>query len=150
MATAGVALAYVVTPDWLIWPFQTQGDPDGWARVAERVPLLLRFVALYCLFDCLNIIFAFALRGAGDTRFVTIVAILVSWPIMVLPTYLAWRMHWGLYWAWGFASLYVICLAFIYLIRFMRGGWKEMRVIESHSPNGSTPLADEDPLVLVK
>ena len=30
--------------------------------------------------------FAFALRGAGDTRFVTWLTFILAWPIMVLPT----------------------------------------------------------------
>jgi hypothetical protein len=46
------------------------------------------------------------------------------------PTYLAWRYDWGLYWAWTFASLYVILLALIDFARFLQGRWKEMRVIE--------------------
>jgi MATE family multidrug resistance protein len=131
--TLGVALAYIVVPHWLAMPFQTENDAVGWAAVIERVPLLLRFVALYCVFDCLNVVFAFALRGAGDTRFVTAVAILISWPIMVVPTYLAWKYGWGLYWAWTFASLYVILLALIYFARFLHGKWKTMRVIEKEA-----------------
>ena len=29
--------------------------------------ILLRFVAAYCLFDAMNVVFASALKGAGDT-----------------------------------------------------------------------------------
>jgi MATE family multidrug resistance protein len=49
---------------------------------------------------------------------------------MVLPTWLAQRNGWGLFWAWGFASAYVISLALTYLARFRGGRWKSMRVIE--------------------
>jgi MATE family multidrug resistance protein len=127
--TLAVALAYVFVPTLLVLPFQTHGDPVGWAGVEERVPLLLRFVAVYCLFDCFNMTFAFALRGAGDTRFVTVATALLSWSVMVLPSYLAWRNGLGLYWSWGFASLYLILLSMIFLRRFLRGAWKEMRII---------------------
>lgn len=129
--TVFVAAMYAFMPEALARPFQTANDPEGWAQVIERVPLLLRFVALYCLFDCLNIAFAFALRGAGDTRFVTAAAIAISWPVMVLPTYLSWHYGWGLYVAWSFATAYVIALALVYLGRFLQGGWKRMRVIET-------------------
>src|SRR5262249_34288093 len=74
-STVLVAAAYVFVPNLLVAPFRTQTDAAGWAEVAERVPLLLRFVALYCLFDSLNVVFSFALRGAGDTRFVAGVAV---------------------------------------------------------------------------
>ncbi len=131
--TVLVATGYVLVPHLLAEPFRTQADADSWAEVIERVPLLLRYVALYCLFDCLNCVFAFALRGAGDTRFVTAVAVGVSWPVMVLPTYLAWRFDWGMYVAWGFASAYIILLALILCARFLQGGWKQLRVIEKQA-----------------
>jgi MATE family multidrug resistance protein len=128
--TALVAAAYALVPEWLAFPFQTEGDSTGWDAVIERVPLLLRFVAVYCMFDSLNLVFSFGLRGAGDTRFVTGAAVVLSWPLMVLPTAGAWYYGWGLYWAWGFASMYIILLALTLLVRFRRGRWRTMRVIE--------------------
>jgi MATE family multidrug resistance protein len=91
----------------------------------------LAFVAAYCLFDSINLTFSFALRGAGDTRFVTAMALGLSFPIMVIPTWLSWKYGWGLAWAWGFVSAYVIALATTFFLRFRHGAWKSMRVIES-------------------
>src|SRR5207249_8126175 len=87
-------------------------------------------ISLYSLFDAINLVFSFALRGAGDTRFVSLFSLALSWPLMVVPTYLAWRFNWGLYWAWTFASAYIIALAVAFLLRFLGGKWKSMRVIE--------------------
>ncbi|MFO0844124.1 MAG: MATE family efflux transporter [Gemmataceae bacterium] len=140
--TLFVAAAYAFFPQALARPFQTAGDPEGWARVVERVPPLLRFVAAYCLFDCLNIAFSFALRGAGDTRFVTGLAIAISWPVMVLPTYLSWKYGWGLYVAWAFATAYVILLALTLFVRFLHGAWKQMRVIEAGSEGLVVPRGE--------
>src|SRR5262249_51035295 len=81
-----------------------------------------------------NLTVSFALRGAGDTRFVTAVALAVAWPVMVLPTYLAWHFGWGLYAAWAFASAYIIVLSFTFLCRFLQGKWRTMRVIETPAP----------------
>lgn len=128
---SGMALLYLLIPGVFLWLFENKEDPVQWAGVAERVPALLRFVAVYSLFDSINLIFCFALRGAGDTRFVTVVAVMLAWPIMVLPTWLAWRFGWGLFWAWGFASAYVIALALTFLLRFRVGKWMTMRVIEA-------------------
>ena len=133
--TLVVALAYLFVPTLLLWPFQTVGDPAGWAVVEERVPLLLRFVAVYCLFDCVNMTLAFALRGAGDTRFVTLVSAALSWTVMVLPSYIVWHYGLGLNWAWACASAYLILGSMILLFRFLRGGWKTMRIIgEANAP----------------
>jgi MATE family multidrug resistance protein len=129
--TAVVALLYVVAPQALALPFRSEADAANWARVGAMVPLLLRFVTVYCLFDACNLILSFALRGAGDTRFVTWVALALSWPVMVLPTWAAWHYGWGLYAAWGFASLYIILLAVTFFFRFRQGKWRSMRVIET-------------------
>jgi len=135
---SGGVLLYVLVPEVCMYVFHNPDDPAG-GEVARLVPLLLRFVAIYSLFDTMNIVFAFALRGAGDTRFVTLLSLVLAWPLMVLPTWAAWHFGWGLYWAWGFASAYVIALGFAFLFRFQQGKWKTMRVIETK------PGSDRDP-----
>jgi MATE family multidrug resistance protein len=126
----GVAILYATIPGAFLYLFE--GEPDAkTSLVAALVPTLLRFVALYSLFDSMNLIFSFALRGAGDTRFVTVLSLALAWPLMVVPTWLAWHYHWGLYWAWSFASAYIMALGFAFLARFRFGKWKSMRVIEA-------------------
>lgn len=127
----GVALAYVAIPGVLLELFRNEAQVGEWAKIAGLVPAMLRFVAFYCLFDSANMVFSFALKGAGDTRFVTIVAMALAWPVMVLPTLLAYWYGWGVFAAWGFASAYVVLLAFVFLARFKAGHWKDMRVIET-------------------
>ncbi|HEV3260132.1 MAG TPA: MATE family efflux transporter [Gemmataceae bacterium] len=124
-----IAALYLLAPQIFLYCFRS--DDGKWSLVARLVPVLLRFVAVYSLFDSMNLVFSFALRGAGDTRFVTLMVLTLSWPLMVLPTWAAWRYDWGLYWAWAFASAFVIALALAFLARFRGGKWKSMRVIES-------------------
>jgi MATE family multidrug resistance protein len=127
-----MAVIYVTLPDLLASFFRPAGAAGAgdWLAVAALVPVLLRFTAVYSLFDGMNLIFSYALKGAGDTRFVTAVMLVLSWPMMVLPTWLAQREGWGILWAWGFASAYIIGLAMVFLARFRGGRWKAMRVIE--------------------
>jgi MATE family multidrug resistance protein len=138
----GVGLLYVLAPGAFLFCFANQHETDKWEPIAALVPVLLRFVAVYTLFDSVNLVFSFALRGAGDTRFVTVIALLMAWPMMVLPTWAALRYGWGLYWAWAFASSYIIALAVIFLLRFRIGKWKGMRVIETQpAACGIAPVA---------
>jgi MATE family multidrug resistance protein len=125
-----VAALYVLAPQALLALFQSNEDPAKWAAVAALVPALLRFIAVYCLFDSMQLVFSFALRGAGDTRFVTLAMLALSWPLMVFPVWIVAREHGPLTWAWAFATAYVIAFAFVLLVRFRHGKWKTMRVIE--------------------
>ena len=59
-----------------------------------------------------------------------------AWGLMVLPTYLTWKILGRqneerlLFWCWIWCSVYVMALGFIYYARFRGGRWKTMTVIE--------------------
>jgi MATE family multidrug resistance protein len=127
-----VALAYVSIPSLLVAPFEPD-DPAKAAEFAEIVavvPTLLLFVAFYSLTDSVNVSFAFALRGAGDTLFVTLLTFCLAWPLMVIPTALTVWLGGNVYWCWFFATLHIGGMAVCFWFRFRSGKWKSMRVIE--------------------
>jgi MATE family multidrug resistance protein len=129
--TLAVGLVYLLWPQTLTGLFAGEQDAGSWTEIAAEVPVLLRFIVLYMLFDTANLVFSFALRGAGDSRFVTVTAVALAWPIMVLPTLAALALGWSLYAGWSFASLYIMSLALVFLWRFRRGRWRSLRVIET-------------------
>jgi MATE family multidrug resistance protein len=129
-----IATLYVTAPTLLVSLFESDHDAERFAAIKEAVPDLLLCVALYSLADAVNVTFAFALRGAGDTRFVSLLTFALAWPIMVIPTYVVVRLNASLYWAWGFVTLYILAMALCFLLRFRAGKWKSMRVIESAPP----------------
>lgn len=91
-------------------------------------------MAFYSIFDTLNIIFASALKGAGDTHWVMLASVVLSWTLLVIPSYLASVVYnWGIYVAWCFVTLYIVALGIAFLFRFWGGKWEAMRVIE-HAP----------------
>ncbi len=127
----GVAAMYLLIPGVLVGLFEGNRDTHRFAAVAEIVPTLLAYVAVYSVADAVNLTFSFALRGAGDTRFVSLVTFALAWPIMVLPTF---AVVWGggtIYVAWVFATAYIVAMAVCFNWRFRSGKWKSMRVIEA-------------------
>jgi multidrug resistance protein, MATE family len=129
-----VASVYLLFPAALVSAFRGGRDPGSFAAMAAIVPSLLVCVAVYSLADSINVTFSFALRGAGDTRFVSLLTFALAWPIMVVPTYLVVRAGGSIYWAWGFATAYIIAMAICFYFRFCSGRWKTMRVIEAAPP----------------
>jgi MATE family multidrug resistance protein len=144
-----LALGYWLLPDLFIYPFAVRADIYEFALIRPIVVKLLCFVAFYCLFDTGNIIFSAALKGAGDTRFVMVVVVILGWLVMVLPSWIAVKFGYGLYTAWSFVTAYVCILALVFLLRFLAGKWKKMRVIEVIPPSIPTRMS-QVPTVEIK
>ena len=124
-----IGLTFVLFPGFYASWFRNNEDAAMWSKVSQMIPWLLMFVAIFTTSDSMNMVFAFSLKGAGDTKFVTIVALLLPWPLMVLPAYLFREQPGAVYWAWGSATIYSMVQALIFWRRFTGGKWKKMSVI---------------------
>ncbi|MBW1800082.1 MAG: MATE family efflux transporter [Deltaproteobacteria bacterium] len=125
-----VAAAYVVFPDLFVAPFAARANPESFAEIYALTVILLRFVAVYSIFDTMNLIFASAIKGAGDTRFVMFMLMVLSAVVLIIPTYLTIVVfQTGLMMPWVVATLYVISLGLAFYFRFLGGKWKTMSVI---------------------
>lgn len=129
-----LAIMYVTIPDIFIKPFSFRTDPVEFEQIRYIAVILLRFVAFYSLFDGMNIIFASALRGAGDTKFIMLAVAFISIFMLVIPSAIfIIVLKKGVYIAWTIATIYVISLALMFFLRFQQGKWKTMKVIEKSS-----------------
>jgi multidrug resistance protein, MATE family len=126
-----VSVLYAVLPGLFTWPFGVGANPAEWEKLRPVVHQLLLFVAIYTVGDAVNVTVSYALRGAGDTLFVAVLAVGLAWPLMVIPTGIATALGWGVYGAWVSASAYIFALAVAFLIRFRGGKWRTMKVIEA-------------------
>jgi multidrug resistance protein, MATE family len=125
-----MAALYVLVPEVFLWGHASGVSPERFGELREVTLVLLRFVALYCLLDAMNVVFAAAIKGAGDTQFILRVNLVMA-PLLVLGSWAS--MIWlggGLIWGWVVMTVWVCALALIYFARFLQGRWREMRVIE--------------------
>ncbi len=125
-----IGVTYVAIPGVFADLFAPREDPGSYAAIRAATVLLLRFVALYSVFDSINIVFGSALKGAGDTRFVMVYLAVMASLVLVLPSVLLIGVFsQGLMAAWIIVTVYIIVLAFGFLFRFLGGKWRDMRVI---------------------
>jgi MATE family multidrug resistance protein len=140
-----IAILYAFAPDIFIAPYAARANPAEFNSIGELTRVLLKFVALYCIFDGMNIVFSSAIKGAGDTRFVMIVIIISSIGVLIVPSYFVlFVFDLGILASWGVATGYVIVLGLVFMFRFLDGKWKNMRVIEA-SPVAIPPSMAEGP-----
>ncbi|MHB9027564.1 MAG: MATE family efflux transporter [Candidatus Latescibacterota bacterium] len=142
-----IALLYFVAPDLFLDPFAAGTEGASFVSIHALAVTLLRFVAFYSVFDTMNIVFAAAIKGAGDTRFVMYMLFALSAGVLVIPSYLAIIVfEAGVYIGWIIATAYVSLLGLAFLLRFLGGKWKHMRVIEV-PPHTLAPTPPSTPTI---
>lgn len=124
-----LGITFILLPDFYLAWFQNNQNPDVWKEVAQISKNLLIFVAIFTTFDSINFNISFALKGAGDTKFVSLVSLFLPWVVFVVPTLLLTKNAKAVYSAWGFVTLYGVVVSIIYFMRFKIGKWKDMSVI---------------------
>ncbi len=128
-----IAAAFVITPEPLLQLFKADHHtPAQYNEIMDLGVILMRFVAVFCFFDALNLVFSGAIKGAGDTRFIMWTIAVLSIGVMIFPVYLAVEVIGaGIYTAWTLATLYICALGLAFMLRYRQGKWKKMRVIEA-------------------
>jgi MATE family multidrug resistance protein len=122
MVLAGATLFFLRYP--LIGLFTD--DPETLRLGAQ----LMLFVALYQIFDAMFVIYVGALRGAGDTLVPAVVQTLLVWTIVVGGGFLTagYAPQYGINGPWILTIFFGACLGLFFLSRFVRGGWKSIRL----------------------
>ena len=127
-----IAIVFVFFPEPLLNLFKAdhQGT-ENYGKIMDLGVVLMRFVAVFCLFDALNLVFSGAMKGAGDTRYIMWTIAALSLGVMIAPVYLAVEVIGaGLYTAWTLATIYICALGVAFMLRYRQGKWKKMKVIE--------------------
>ncbi len=128
-----ISLLYVFTPAMFLSGFGGPSDsPESTSRLAA---VLLRFVAAYNLLDATAMVFAAAIKGAGDTGFVLRVSVVLA-ALLVGLSWLSveyWKL--GVYGSWSLITVWVWIVAIAYVLRYRQGAWRSMRVIEPPPPD---------------
>jgi multidrug resistance protein, MATE family len=140
---AAISLLYVFVPGIFLRSFFLQGAAGtaASASVAAMAAVLLRFVAGYNLLDATQLVFVGALKGAGDTRFLLLVSVLLAALLGGFSYFSVEVWHLSVYQCWTLIVFWCLVAAAMYVVRFWQGKWRRMRVIETdgdrRDPDGS-------------
>lgn len=125
------AILYGVFPEQVMSIYAIGNDPARFEAIKPELKPLLYFIAAYCVFDSVQVIFSGVLKGAGDTLFVLLGHAIAGFGTVGLAVLGQKIFGWdGLYYWWGVISVWVVVLAIFFTARYLQGGWKTKRVIE--------------------
>jgi len=128
----GAAILYWLGRHWLMGLLSS--DPQVIAAGAG----ILIWAAIFQVFDALGINYVFALRGAGDTKWPSILVIFHCWVTFILGGYLV--MHFfpgmGIHGPWMMCTLYITLIGLSLAVRWRRGAWKKISLFKDAAPAG--------------
>jgi MATE family multidrug resistance protein len=125
-------LAFIAFRKPMIGLFIEQGTkPEVRAELIRLGSMFLIAIAAFQLFDAVAMTMSGALRGAGDTIWVGVVTVLLSWTLIVGGGLFMVRFFPELQSVgpWMAAASYIIILSFAILGRFLTGRWKRIRLV---------------------
>lgn len=125
---ATIATTFFLMPDFYLSWFKNEQNLVLWNQVNLLTPELLKIVGIFIIFDCFYINISFALKGAGDTAFVSYIALIIPWPLMVLPAFLLMETPDAIVNSWRFIIVYMCVLTVILITRFQKGKWKGINI----------------------
>jgi MATE family multidrug resistance protein len=104
-----------------------EGDTEVISRLAST---LVRLAAVYVMADAMQLVFAGALRGAGDTRWVMWVSVGLHWVFSALAIYLIRVVKMAPVLSWCSFIVFILFMGVAMLLRFRGGRWEQIRMIE--------------------
>ncbi len=110
------------------------GFDEGDAATLQLARSMLRLAAVYTLADLTQLVFAGALRGAGDTRWVMTVSVVLHWVMAVSVILMIRVLVLEPLVIWFAFILFVLLLGITIFLRFRGRKWREIRVIEELVP----------------
>ena len=122
-------ILFIFFPDILLKPFVRVGDA-GQIEVMKMARIMLIFIAAYLFGDGLVLIYSNAVRGAGDTKYIMILTIVMAWVFFAIPCIIMRLAGWSVWYLWGCLSFYVLLFGLLCYRRYRSGKWTKMKVIE--------------------
>ncbi|MDA3852181.1 MAG: MATE family efflux transporter [Spirochaetaceae bacterium] len=103
------------------------------AAILPLAETMLRMASIYLLADVVQIVFAGALRGAGDTRWVMITSGIIHWAMAGLSFYLIRIRQAPPLGVWVMFICFILTMGTVMLLRFIQGKWMTLRIIHEDS-----------------
>jgi MATE family multidrug resistance protein len=103
---------------------------EGDSTYLELAKRMLQLAALYTFADMTQLIFSSALRGAGDTRWVMWVSVILHWLYAAAAIILITRLRIPPLRMWLVFIGFVISLGVAMTLRYVRGRWMKLSLIE--------------------
>ncbi|PHV70691.1 hypothetical protein CS063_09170 [Sporanaerobium hydrogeniformans] len=92
---------------------------------------ILKIVAIYTLFDAIDINLTSCFKGAGDVVYVMYATVFANVFLLMLPVYvLVLRLGMSIYVGWGIFALTIIAMSLVYTMRYKSCKWQKATLVK--------------------
>lgn len=127
----GLGVLFAAFPGVFVNIFGSGHDAE-YAEILALSRPVMKVLAVFVFFDAIGMMYADALRGAGDTRFQMLGGSAAAWALFVPGIwYITHRAGGELIHAWAWAAFYMVLLAVFFGLRFRSGLWRKIDILKS-------------------
>jgi MATE family multidrug resistance protein len=123
-----LSVLFLTVPQVFVGIFGT-GKSGGLPEILNLTYKLMKILPLFIIADMVQITFADAIKGAGDTKFQMITAVVCAWGLFVPGVYIisktTGRIEHILLWA----CFYLTCMGVTFFLRFKSNKWQKIDII---------------------
>jgi multidrug resistance protein, MATE family len=129
--TALLGLTYLLIPYLFYSLFYSPQamSAEYFKSLSNLGAMMLKLMALYCLFDSVSIVTLGLLQGAGDTRW-TMSAAFVLYAVFFGALFWIDHVHGSVKSLWIAATVFTISQSFLWISRFIAGKWKTIEIVD--------------------
>jgi MATE family multidrug resistance protein len=126
--SASMVVVFLAATGVLVRTF-VSGLPGDTAEISRLAAGLIRLASIYTLADSAQLIFAGALRGAGDTRWVMRVSVGLHWVFSGVAIVMIRFLRISPVAAWMAFIVFIVLLGIFMYLRFRGDRWTDIRMI---------------------
>jgi MATE family multidrug resistance protein len=127
--SATMVVVFLAATGYLVRIFAA-GFPGQAAEISRLAAVLIRLAAIYTLADSAQLVFAGALRGAGDTRWVMRLSVGLHWFFSGAAIVMIRWLRISPVGVWAAFIVFVVLLGASMFLRFQGGRWMYVRLID--------------------
>lgn len=121
-----VAILFIGIPHILVDMFSPQGEDALFLSARPHAISMLRIASLYVLVETGLVVFAGALRGAGDTFWVMVSMVLLNWLTVLILWIFRSFFHFGVVGCWISVVIAFSLFPLALLFRWKSGKWRHL------------------------
>lgn len=138
-----MALLFLIIPGPLVTLFAGKYSIEEKANIIPLAKLLLRLASIYTLADAMQLVFGGALRGAGDTKWVLRMSLILHYVMAAIAFVMIKVVKTKPEYVWLVFITTVLTLGASFYLRFRFGSWKKIELIEKSLYGQLAPIYDQ-------